>query len=285
MDKKNITREIQNLLEAITEQTEVICSYEQNVPQIELDIIKVNIRDLYEAYIQLDKLNRQSDKQAVKTTAIPPDFNKLLEEKVIVVEVPLVKTTPVEEIKVVEIENIPQPEIIKIVEPVIDEPKQEAEPVKELYSKPSITEEAPVKPLEKTIEKPVEKPVEKQLKKPVDLFSDATTMSDKFKSDTRSINDKMAQSKTDASISSKINKVQVDDLKKAIGINEKFRFVNELFDGNLTDYTDAITKLNDFDNIQSAFSFFDSLKLKFKWDEKSNTFLTLKELLNRRFLK
>ena len=284
MDKKNIKNEIQNLLETITEQTEVICSYEQNIPQIELDIIKVNIRDLYEAFIQLDKLNRLTEKSAVKISTVPTDFNKLIEEKVIV-EIPIEKTAPVEEIKIVEKEIIAEPEIIKTVEIFVDEPIQEEKAIKETYTKPSITEQIPVKPIEKPIEKIIEKPVEKSTKTPVDLFSDTATMSDKFKNDKQSINDKMAQPKADATIANKINKAQVDDLKKAIGINEKFRFVNELFEGNLTDYTDAINKLNAFDDIRNALSLLESMALKHKWDINSATYTTLKDLVDRRYVR
>jgi len=278
MDKKNITSEIQNLLETITEQTEVICSYEQNIPQIELDIIKVNIRDLYEAYIQLDKLNRLSEKPAVKNYTVPQDFNKLKEEKIIV-EIPIEKPAVKEEIKIIEKEIISEPEIVKADEPPVEETVIEKEAAKEIDVKPNIVEQIPVKP----IEKPVEKPVEKSTKTPVDLFSETPTMSDKFKSDKQSINDKIAQSKTDASIAGKINRVPVEDLKKAIGINEKFRFVNELFEGNLTDYTDAINKLNTFNDLGNALVFLESMALKHKWDMNAATYSTLKDLVSRKY--
>ena len=47
MEKNIIKEEIVEILEVIVEQSEVISSYEKQIPQIEIDIILSNIRDLY----------------------------------------------------------------------------------------------------------------------------------------------------------------------------------------------------------------------------------------------
>jgi len=276
MDKKYIKSEIQNLLEAITEQTEVISAYDLNIPQIELDIVKVNIRNLYEAYIQLDKLNRQVDKNMIVTPEISTPVEKITKEKIFAAP-PVQEVNAKETVKTLREEIKPEQEVPKEVEPKVNEEKSKPEK-KIVQPQPVYTsakEETPVKP------------VEKNTKKSIDLFTDAATatMSDKFKNDTKSINDKMAQTKTEATLAGKINKVPITDLKTAIGINDKFRFVNELFEGNLSDYTDAISKLNAFDKIESALTLLESLAYKYKWDTGSDAFATLEELINRRYVK
>ena len=62
------------------------------------------------------------------------------------------------------------------------------------------------------------------------------------------------------------------DLKDAIGINEKFLFINELFDGNLQDYSEALNKLNAFENLQSAENIFSvDLVTRYSWGDTINT--------------
>ncbi len=279
MDKKYIKSEIQNLLEAINEQTEVISSYEQHIPQIELDIVKVNIRDLYEAYFQLDKLNRLTEKS---TTTAPEVFESLnlpvekTPEKKIVEVIPVKEVVSKEPVNIVKEEIKPEPEVKKVIEPTFFEEEIKPEIIQEPVDLKPVKEEAPVKP------------VEKPAKKSVDLFSDDTvTISDKFKDNTQTLNDKLAKSKadTETTIASKIHKVPISDLKTAIGINDKFRFVNELFEGNLSDYSDFIVKLNAFDRLENALVFVDSMSLKHKWDKTSDTYETLRDLVDRRYAK
>ncbi|MBE0640698.1 MAG: hypothetical protein IH599_01600, partial [Bacteroidales bacterium] len=60
--------EIAFLLEAIVEQTETIGRHGGKIPQIELDLVKENLRKLYEAYHRLDKDNAGED---VGTVVVP----------------------------------------------------------------------------------------------------------------------------------------------------------------------------------------------------------------------
>jgi len=251
MNKKLILEEIKTIVETISEQTQTICSYEKKIPQIEIDIVKVNIRDLYEAFHQLDKQNK--------------DYEKVMLEK--------------NEVKQEKIQEItPEP----VIEKISDTPKEE-EITKNTPVTKQIVQEKETKEI--PIEKPVEKPVEKETTKSVDLFSDAPTITDKFKNDTKSINEKIAQTKNDATIAGKMKQTPITDLKLAIGINEKFRFVNELFEGNLSDYNESINKLNALDNIENAENYFNSLAAKYKWNINSNTCIILKNIVSRRYQK
>jgi len=76
----------------------------------------------------------------------------------------------------------------------------------------------------------------------------------------------------------------ISNLKDAIGINEKFNFIHELFDGVLNDYNEAIDKLNDFEELENAMNFYTELKEKYNWDENKNSFILLKNFIERKFI-
>jgi hypothetical protein len=73
------------------------------------------------------------------------------------------------------------------------------------------------------------------------------------------------------------------DLKASISINEKFLFINELFDGNLREYNENIEALNRFSDFKSALEFLDLLRKKNLWNSESVAFNKLRELLEQRF--
>ncbi|MDP1622381.1 MAG: hypothetical protein Q8M08_08575 [Bacteroidales bacterium] len=81
----------------------------------------------------------------------------------------------------------------------------------------------------------------------------------------------------------KIPAERIENLKAAISINEKFMFINELFDGNLREYNETIETLNGFKTIDQAADFLDLMLKKNFWNTGSNAFKKLKELVERRF--
>ncbi len=81
----------------------------------------------------------------------------------------------------------------------------------------------------------------------------------------------------------KVSKTAISDIKSAIGINDKFQFTNELFQGNAEEYLIAIQQLNSSDNFESAMTYFLSLKLLYNWNMENETVIRLLDLVNRRF--
>ena len=76
---------------------------------------------------------------------------------------------------------------------------------------------------------------------------------------------------------------QRKELKAAISINEKFLFINELFDGNLREYNITIETLNGFAELRQALEFLDLLRLKNLWESESVAFKRLRELVEQKF--
>jgi len=121
-------------------------------------------------------------------------------------------------------------------------------------------------------------------KSSIDLFSTTEpTVADKFKDESKSINEQIVDNKEDESIAAKMQKEQIKDLKLAIGLNEKFLFINELFNGDLKAYTDAVDSLNNQVKLDEALHILDEMKLKNKWNEADDSYLKLLNLVERKF--
>ena len=76
----------------------------------------------------------------------------------------------------------------------------------------------------------------------------------------------------------------VRDLKKAIGINDRFVFVNELFRGDEVMYERSIKTINSFHVLQEAEFWMErELKLKLGWDDSKDTVRHFIQLVRRRF--
>jgi hypothetical protein len=73
------------------------------------------------------------------------------------------------------------------------------------------------------------------------------------------------------------------ELKTLIGINEKFMFINELFDGNLREYNDTIETLGGFGNLNDASDYLDRLRKKHFWDTASRAFKKLSEIVAKKY--
>ena len=162
--------------------------------------------------------------------------------------------------------------------------KEEKVIVKE---EPVIIKEEPMaieKPVVPEPPKPIEKPIEKKTEKHSDLFGGGTTIADKFKKETKTVIDKLHIETSNKTIGARHQQHAIHDLKSAIGINEKFLFINELFKGNMKVFNDTIIKLNDFASHAEAEAFLLECKHKFNWPDDLVSYLTLKDFVIRRYL-
>lgn len=76
----------------------------------------------------------------------------------------------------------------------------------------------------------------------------------------------------------------IKDLKKAIDVNERFQFVNELFRGDEAMYERSIKTINSFRiRPEAEFWIQRELKVKLGWDDQSPTVKKFMNLVNRRF--
>jgi len=104
------------------------------------------------------------------------------------------------------------------------------------------------------------------------------------KPEKKSLNDLLTEKKEDNSLGAKFQQSYIPDLTKAIAINEKFTFIRELFHNSGVNFSNAIQKLNECDNIESAFALMEELKHQYLWDTTSSSYLSLCDLVRRRFV-
>jgi hypothetical protein len=77
-------------------------------------------------------------------------------------------------------------------------------------------------------------------------------VADKFSGLSNIFNEQLGNSTTGEGISAVIKARPVNNLTEAIGINDKFLFIREIFNGDQLSYNEAITKLNKVDNLSDA---------------------------------
>ena len=105
------------------------------------------------------------------------------------------------------------------------------------------------------------------------------------KQEEQTINEQVALQEDVQSVASKLEREPVADLKVAIGINEKFMFINELFGGSTEDYNDSLNHLNECKDRAEADTYInDNLKEKYHWDEENNAVSVFLDLVGRRYL-
>ena len=88
----------------------------------------------------------------------------------------------------------------------------------------------------------------------------------------------------DTSLAARLQRKPVADLAAAIGINDKFLLLNELFGGSMEKYNKSIRALNNFSTLLGAKTYMSELQIEFQWDCESDAYKKLDNLVERRFM-
>ncbi|MRG48230.1 hypothetical protein GFS24_24130 [Chitinophaga sp. SYP-B3965] len=98
-----------------------------------------------------------------------------------------------------------------------------------------------------------------------------------------SLNDSLRSSNT-VEVGQKLGGMAVNDLKNAIGINDKFQFIQELFRGDKTMYERSIKTINESTSLQEAEYWIErELKIKLGWNETDELVNQFYSLVRKRF--
>jgi len=213
------------------------------------DIVEVSIEELESEEIEDEEIEIEEDIAEIEEveTEIEEDVSEI--EEVV---------TEIEE-KVTETEEV--------------ETEIEEEEIEPLFSKAPLVEQNVVLQDDLFELIPDAKPVSHS------LFDEA----DEPKPEKKSLND-LLEKKDDNSLGAKFQQSHIPDLTKAIAINEKFSFIKELFQNSGVDFSNAIQKLNECENIDTAFVMMEELKRQYLWDTTSSAYLSLCDLVRRRFM-
>jgi hypothetical protein len=96
-----------------------------------------------------------------------------------------------------------------------------------------------------------------------------------------SLNDMIGQQQQSTPVFAQLGKTPIDDLKKAITLNQQFQFTRELFDGDTEQYLITISELNALDTEKVEDKVQDLIR-KRGWQVDSIAFIELRELIQRR---
>jgi hypothetical protein len=129
-------------------------------------------------------------------------------------------------------------------------------------------------------------PFDPLAEKPIDRFTlsqKSREINDIIGSGTgSSLNEKLKSDIVD--LRSALNDTPVRDLKKAIGVNDKHVFINQLFRGDEAMYERSIKTINGFRILPEAEYWMErELKVKLGWDENGNITRHFYQLVKRRF--
>jgi hypothetical protein len=107
-------------------------------------------------------------------------------------------------------------------------------------------------------------------------------INDSAASNHASVNEKLKQSKID--LGDTLTEAPVRDLRKAIGVNDRYLFINELFRGDEVAYERSIKTINSFSIFAEAEYWIQrELKVKNGWDAGNEMVAQFYQLVKRRF--
>lgn len=99
-----------------------------------------------------------------------------------------------------------------------------------------------------------------------------------------SLNDRLKKAAAHKEVGNNVGVGPIKDLRKGIGINDQYLFINELFRGDQTMYDRSIKTINSFNIYGEAELWIKrELKLKLGWNENSPTSRLFDQLVRRRF--
>jgi len=214
--------------------------------QLDIDLALSKVRNLYELFLKFNSPETYaSENQKEEISTITKH------------QVPETKAMPVEVIKQIE-------------KPSIESPKKE-KPTKVEIETPVIATEP-----EFIIETPQKIEVIKKAK----TQSSSEIIADKFQSK-KFVHDTIAKNGSRNDVSTKLQSKPIKDINTAIGLNDKFIFIRELFNGDKDHYNETVQVLNNFDTYENALQF---LNENFDWDKEDDNFIRLTELVRRKYL-
>ena len=185
------------------------------------------------------------------------------------------KTEPIAEEKIIEVLQVDEAEI----EAELEEIKRNAEIMSKIsaYNKPHIVleqdDEVPTLPHQQQSPK-------KELK--IGETANRSEVHESLGAVHTSVNEKLKQSKID--LGDTYTDIPIRDLKKAIGVNDRFLFINELFRGDEVMYERSIKTINSFSILPEAEYWIQrELEVKNGWDDSDELVKQFYQLVKRRF--
>lgn len=292
MKLKAAFEEIEIVLNELNEQFETIKKNEARVPQIEIDIMMASMRKIYEC---MSQINKQKEFPRVEESFdfVPELDNNVLIESEAEEAIPEQTEAIIEETVLFKEDLTDNKVAANIVEEIANlEESIQIEMQKSIHIEleeriQSIEEKSLQKELKESMQSIEEEPKEHTLQakaKSPRVEKPRTGLLLQFEDEIFSVNESVGQKSKDKSLVNKLSNTRIENLKSAIGINDKFYFINQLFGGNSQAYEDVIYALNNFKRFEEAMQYIGTLKYRYEWNTESEAFHKLIHFLERKFL-
>jgi len=276
MGKSNLLTSLSLDIETFKAHLKRISKEDYKVHQLDKDLLLEKTRKLYDNILQLE-VDGEEIIEPKKSIEKPVEKVKPKEEPK-----PIVETQPPEE------EVFEQKTVVEKKPAVEEQVKVEQEEKKPEVLNDEVEEISPEKKQELNIDfKQAEQNIQKDDSTQAgpshkDAGNKQESAYDLFSPSSNTVSDKFATTE-DKSIASKLQQNKLGDLRDAIGINEKFLFINELFNGDMGRYNKAIDEINSLQSKAGSDTYIMELKIEKQWDVESDAFIKFKELVDRKF--
>jgi hypothetical protein len=273
MYKERLRDEISDLIEKIRMDWSRIKSQSPGIHKIDKDIITNDIRSLYDLIyeIDFDKPERKTPAKSEssylestvtvqKTEVQPPTYNTQNTHPAPTRPIP-VKEIPSQNNQTDEIEVVLKPAVVE--SEIINKPVEAQSIQQHENNWPDYKTES---------EKQQTSQPKNPVKSTIDLFTAPKTIAEVF------------QNANDNSFAARMAKNPITDIKTAIGINEKFLFINTIFEGEISLYNKAIERLNQLPDYYLALHFIEELKANYERETNKDSFAKLMEIVKRKYL-
>jgi hypothetical protein len=260
MDKKALMNEILALLDKVDRQAKILTIL-PNMARIDVDLLLAQLRQVYDKTLDLQSRVEDSRHE-----------NRIVTKPVSTVETHLPIPTP----------PVVRPDDPSLFQPV-EVPKREPEVIVEIVQEhpeiADVEEESPfIKPEVVIPPAPAFRSEPKPIHRPIPVH---VTIPEPAKS----VHQAFEENTVDHSLASKLQYNPINDLRSAIGINDKFLMMNQLFTGSLEQYNANIERLNNFHNFEDADSFLIQLKELHSWADDLTALEKLNHYVKRRYQK
>jgi len=239
----NIKNTIEILTKDIQEIENIVSNYKNysQIPQIEIDRVLSRIRNLYDSLILLKNASTEPVTEDLEITSQTKSEIEIEES------VSAGKTEQPKDDKLIEVEE----------EKAIESTDDTKSPVK-------ISQDLTMKK-----------------EKPVDTKKEPETLADLFQNSKSFRSEELAEKNPVMDLSSKLQSQPISDIGSAIGLNDKFLFINELFNGNSEKFEETISYLNNAPNFNDAFNY---LNEHFDWEMENPSVQKLLDLARRKLI-
>lgn len=116
---------------------------------------------------------------------------------------------------------------------------------------------------------------------PAGKQTEPSILADKYRSDQKFINESLADARNKKDISSQIQSKPIQNIHTALGVNDRFKLIKELFNGDRESFEKTVGILDGASNFNEAFSY---MSTTFDWDMEEESVQLLLDLVRRKFI-